>query len=348
MKKVMKMFLVFIMALGIISTQNVFALSNIPKVTKVTASNISELIDAVGLANSSGGNIEILVKKGVYDLSYLYELKGYNCFWIGVPNVTIRGEGCMNDVIIKGDAMSADAHIQSIFNVAGTDFTCENMTLKDVGRHAIQIHGENNVDNVVIKNVHFVDTYQQMLKISSDANPSSSGTFSDNGNIENCLFEYSSGKVPFYYTNAIDGHHCKNWTIKNNTVKNIVNPDGDLTEPAIHFWNGSDGITIENNIIRNCERGIYLGMGQDTICQGTIINNVVYTVRDVSIGIENAPGTIIKNNTCHTENYPNSIEYRWPGTTGTHIRNNEVTGLITSRDGATASVLSGNINLPQR
>jgi parallel beta-helix repeat protein len=120
-----------------------------------------------------------------------------------------------------------------------------------------------------------------------------------------------------------------------------------LTEPAIHFWNGSTGLVIEGNKISNSERGIYIGMGTETLCSGcTIRNNTVETVRDVSIGVENAPDTIIENNVCRTKNdYPNSIEYRWAKTTGVKITKNKTTGEIAARDGATASTVSKNTKI---
>lgn len=311
----------------------------------IYVSNVTELNNAIEKANTEGGNKEIVCKNGTYDLNSIYLTN----FAILADNITIRGETVKDrdKVILTGDAMSDTAFVGEIFTVSGNNFTCENMTVKNVRWHAIQVLGEKGTSGVVIRNVHFMDTYQQMVKVSADANPSNSGTYSDNGLIENCLFEYSAGKVPNYYTCAIDGHHCKNWTVRDCTIKDIVNPGNTLTEPAIHFWNGSTGLVIEGNTITNSERGIYIGMGTETLCSGcTIRKNTVETVRDVSIGVENAPDTTIQNNICRTKNdYPNSIEYRWSGTTGVKITNNKTTGEIVSRDGAAASVTSGNTKI---
>lgn len=319
---------------------------NVPtRASTVYVSNITQLRNAINNANASGGNVEIICNNGTYNLNSI----GLTHFNITADNITIRGNtpGDRDYVILRGDAMSPNANVRLIFRVTGDNFRCENMTLKYVRWHAIQICGEDDADAPVIRNVRFMDTYEQMLKVSADANPSQSSTYSDNGLIEDCIFEYSAGQAPNWYTCGIDAHHCKNWTVRNTIVKDIKNPGGTLTEPAIHFWNGSTGITIEGCTILNSERGIYIGMGTDSINSNcTIKNNTVTTIRDVGIGIENAPNNVIDNNTCYTYNYPNSIEYRWPGTTGTKITNNKTTGNIVSRDGATASQVSGNIKIP--
>ena len=69
-----------------------------------------------------------------------------------------------------------------------------------------------------------------------------------------------------------------------------------------------------------------------------IRDNHVHTVRDVGIGLESAPGAQVINNRIITENYPNSIEYRFAATTDVVITGNQVTGNIISHDGGRAEV----------
>lgn len=199
----------------------------------IYVSNVTELKNAIDKANAEGGNVEIICKNGIYDLNSI----NVQNFAITADNITIRGKSKKDrdKVILTGDAMSEAAFVTQIFWVSGDNFTCENMTLKNVRYHAIQVTGENDTDGITVRNVHFLDTYQQMLKVSADANPSKSDIYSDDGLIEDCLFEYSAGKVPNYYTCAIDGHHCRNWTVRRCKIKDIVNPGDILTEPAIHF-----------------------------------------------------------------------------------------------------------------
>jgi hypothetical protein len=132
------------------------------------------------------------------------------------------------------------------------------MTIGWVSNHAIQIHGEDNSSNTLISNLRIVDTYEQMVKISYN---SSSSNSSKNGKMEYCLLEYSSGMGPQYYIGGIDGHQCKNWTVRNNVFKNIRSPSEDVAEHAIHFWSNSEDTLVENNVIINCDRGIGFGLG---------------------------------------------------------------------------------------
>jgi hypothetical protein len=83
-------------------------------------------------------------------------------------------------------------------------------------------------------------------------------------------------------------------------------------------------------------------MGDSGHGDGVIRNNFVHTTRDVGIVLENAQGVDVYNNSLYTENYANSIEYRFSGTSGGEIINNLANGAITSRDGGTAS-LSSNV-----
>jgi hypothetical protein len=71
-----------------------------------------------------------------------------------------------------------------------------------------------------------------------------------------------------------------------------------------------------------------------------IRNNFVQTTRDVGIGLENVLGVDVYNNSLYTENYANSIEYRFSGTSGGEIINNLANGAIVSRDGGSATLAS--------
>ena len=71
-----------------------------------------------------------------------------------------------------------------------------------------------------------------------------------------------------------------------------------------------------------------------------IRNNFIHTTRDVGIGLENASGVDVYNNSLYTENYVNSIEYRFSGTSGGEIINNLTNGAIATRDGGSATLAS--------
>jgi hypothetical protein len=289
-----------------------------------TVSTVDELIYAVEQANQSG-DASIILLDGTYQLNDMLYITG--------DNITFKSQsGNRDGVIIRGDGMSGG--VSHIFNVVGDDFGVHDMTIGCVVNHAIQIQGNADADRPYISNIRFVDTGEQMLKVSTDW----SDNFSDGGVVENCLFEYTAGVGPQYYIGGIDVHQGKDWVVRENTFVDIKSPTDELAEHAIHFWSDSSGTLIERNRILNCDRGIGFGMGESGHTGGIIRNNFVYTTMDVGIGLENSPHTLVYNNTVYTENYANSIEYRFSGTYGVEIINNLTNGDITSRDGGSGTI----------
>lgn len=294
-----------------------------PSGSTITVSTVSELLSAVQQANASG-NLTILLEDGTYTLEEM--------LWISGNNVAFRSKsGSQSAVIIRGQGMRGG--VSHIFNVPGDNFTAADMTIGWVANHGVQIHSD--ADNPIIHNIRFVDTGEQMLKVSYRPGDSDS---SDNGLVEWCVFEYSAGVGPQYYIGGIDAHQAHNWIIRNNLFRNIRSPEGELAEHAIHFWSESRNTLVENNIIANCDRGIGFGLGDRGHLGGVIQNNMIHTTRDVGIGLENADRTAVYHNTVFTENYPNSIEYRFTGTRDVSILNNLTNAAIASRDGGSGRV----------
>lgn len=301
----------------------------------VTVSSVSELKSAVSNANSSGGNITILVADGTYTLDA--------GLYISAPGVTIAGEsGNRDQVVIEGDAMSASAAVGNVITVAASDFRLEGLTLQKSGNHLIQVRGETNADNPVIRNCVLRDAYEQIVKVSVDTNNLS--VSSDNGLVENCLFEYSAGIGPQFYIGGIDAHSADNWVVRDNEFRQIISPDTTVAEYAVHFWNGSSGNLVERNLIVNCDRGIGFGLNSRGNTGGIIRNNMIYhaanqgNFADVGIAIHNSPDTAIYNNTIFMEHgYPTSIEYRFTGTSNAYIANNLSNRSVRDLDGATGT-----------
>lgn len=289
-----------------------------------TVGTVDELIYAVEKANQNGDTVIILLD-GTYRLSDMLYITG--------DYITFKSQsGDRDGVIIRGDGMFGS--VSHIFNVTGDDFEVQDLTIGWVSNHAIQIQGNADADRPHILNVRFVDTGEQMLKVSTDWGEN----FSDGGVVENCLFEYTAGVGPQYYIGGIDVHQGKDWIVRSNTFVDIRSPDSQLAEYAIHFWSDSSGTIVEQNRIVNCDRGIGFGMGDSGHTGGIIRNNFVYTTGDVGIGLENSSDTLVYNNSVYTVNYTNSIEYRFSGTYGVEIINNLTNGDITSRDGGSATV----------
>lgn len=299
--------------------------------TAVTVSTALELKEAVINANT-GGDPLILLNDGIYTLD--------DMLWISADNVRIRSVSRnRSSVIIEGQGMTGS--VSHIFNVAGSHFTAEDMTLRDVANHLIQIHGNNNSDNPVLRNLILQNAFEQLVKISYSAG---SAIGSDNGLIENCLFEYTAGIGPQWYIGGIDGHQCTDYTIRNCVFKHIQSPENDLAEHAIHFWSDSVGTRVERNWIINCDRGIGFGLGDRGHQGGIICNNMIYHDAndfnaDVGIGLESVTGAHVYNNTIYfASSYQNAIEYRFEVTRGNVIENNLTNRRITARNDATSTV----------
>lgn len=302
----------------------------------VTVSNVDELQSAISTANS-GGDTDIKLEDGTYTLE--------SGLWVGAEGVTVSSfSGNRSAVIIEGAGMKGS--VSHIFWVGGSSFTVENVTLRKVANHAVQIHGEMNANSPIIRNVHIQDTYEQMVKVSYDSSQPTNG--SHNGLVEKCLFEYTAGIGPQYYIGGVDAHNATNWIIRDNEFRGIRSPSQDFAEHAIHFWSNSKDTLVERNLIINCDRGIGFGLGDRGHTGGIIRNNMIYHdtsegFADVAIALESATNAQVYNNTIYMEHsYANAIEYRFAATTGLTIINNLTNKAITSRDGASAAV-SNNI-----
>ena len=311
---------------------------SVARADTVVVSSVSELQDAVSGANNNGGDRIILVADGTYTLS--------SGLYISVPNVTIKGQsGNRESVIIQGDAMSSSASVGNVITVAGDYFTLEDVTLQRSRNHLIQIRGETDADFPTIRNCILRDAYEQIVKVSVDVNNTS--VSSDNGVLENCLFEYTAGIGPQYYIGGIDAHAADDWVVRNNTFHDIISPSNTVAEYAIHFWNDSSNNLVENNLIIDCDRGIGFGLNSRGNVGGTIQNNMIYHAdnrgqfADTGISIHNSPDTKILNNTIFMEHgYPHAIEYRFSGTTNAIITNNLTNKAISSQNGGSATETS--------
>ena len=300
----------------------------------VIVGTVTELVMAVDAANA-GGDKNILVRDGAYTLDAALVIRA--------DNVTVRGaSGNRDTVILRGNGMEGD--VSHIFLVEADNFTAREMTLRDVYYHAIQMQPWAQAPSII--NLHILDTYEQIVKVAYDDNRPE--VHSDNGLVENCLFEYSAGIGPQYYIGGVDAHSAWNWVIRGNTFRDIRSPSVSIAEHAIHFWSDSRNTLVERNIIVNCDRGIGFGLGDRGHHGGIIRNNFIYHdssegYADVGISLESAPGAQVYNNSIYQKNtYPNAIEYRFEATTGVLIANNLTNRAITQRNGASGT-LSNNV-----
>ena len=297
-----------------------------------TVGTVSEFRAAISQANSSGGNMTILIEDGTYEVA---TTSAYP--YITANNLVIRSlSGNRDAVILRGNGMSETPNNETV-NVlfaVGNNITIADLTLSLAANNAIAVTGEN----LFVHNVKMENTYEHFIK----GNSVDGGA--DDGIVQCSLFQYTNTLGPQWYIGGIDVHQGDNWIVSDNVFKNIASPDAQLAQHAVNFWNNSTNNTIERNKIINCDRGIGFGLGSSPNTGGIIRNNMIYNDGtapndDVGIGLESSPDTKVYNNTIII-NYPNAIEYRFIATNNVDITNNLTNQNILSRNGGQATLIS--------
>lgn len=312
----------------------------------VTVSTEAELQAAVnGLISGQ----TILIADGTYSLTNTLNIDG-------VTDVALRSEsGNREAVVLEGRGMSNASygnvpHVLAIYDAQRV--TIADLTLRDAYFHNIQIHGEANADDVTMRNLHVIDAGEQLIKGSTAGAP---GPYADRGIVECSLLEYTD-RARSWYTNAVDVLAGSDWLVRDNTIRNIRAPEGELAGPAVLFWRNSIGTVVERNLFIENDRAIALGLsapdansrdGETTYDHqdGAVRNNMIWRAGSGDIGIsanysrnvEISHNTVIQNGTFS----PGTIEYRF-GSTDATIVNNLTDGPVWQRDGASAT-LSGNV-----
>lgn len=304
----------------------------------VAVSSASAFRSAINHANTVGGNVTILIADGIYRVASSSSFP-----YLTASNVVIRSaSGNRDAVVLEGEGMKdVTPSTENALLIAGDNVTVADLTIRNVGNHGIQVSGHH----LFVHNVRIENTYQQMLKGASVA------ASIDSGIVQCSVFEYPSGRAPFYYTGGLDIHKGRGWLVRDNMFVGIQSPANSVAEHAVHFWNGSADNVVERNLILNCDRGIGFGLGSSANTGGVIRNNFIYNggaapFDDVGIGLESSPGTRVYNNTVIVS-YSNAIEYRFAETRGVEILNNLTNRPIRSRDDAAATVAS-NISTAQQ
>lgn len=301
-----------------------------------------ELTAHVNDANKENKPKELVLYPGEYTLSSTLDIK--------TDGMIIRSlELSPRKTVLKGSK-----GIGNLIKVFANDFRLDSLHLTESGLHLVQIAGENKASRFVMENCNLSDSGQQMLKISYDKNLPNN--YSADGIVRNSFFYFSSGFGNSFYVGGIDGHAVRHWTIERNIFKDISSPSSQVAEYAIHLWNNSAFNTITENLIVNSDRGIGLGSGRPTernillgdfksVVKGNVIAsfNASKPFSDVGIALEAVFGAVVENNTVYLANdYPRSIEYRFPETTNVVITGNNINKRVSSRDGGQVSIEKAN------
>jgi hypothetical protein len=289
---------------------------------------------------SLSSNTTIVVAPGTYVLRDAIYVNGT------FTNVGIRGAtGNADDVVLAGPGMTNASVPHGIWvggNVNG--IVIANLTIRDIYYHPIILNAGTQAP--LVHNVHLINAGQQFIK--SNPNPAGGGV--DSGVVQYSVIEYETTSRD-YYTNGVDVHTGRNWTVRHNLFRNIRAPQGQLAGPAILMWNASSGSVVESNTFVNCQREIALGLIErtpDDHSGGVVRNNFIYRdptfAGDAAIGVFDSPNTLVLHNTIlGSGTYGSLIEYRFPHTTGVRIASNLLDGTILARNGASGTV-TGNVN----
>lgn len=332
----------------------VAAQTPVPKDFTVTIVNTAEeLQDAVSAANNAGGKAAIYLQDGVYKISETIRISASNIMFLSVSNNPYQ-------VTIKGAGMKRTNRVQNIFEVRANGFVLDGIRLAEAPNHLIQIAGENNASGAIVRNCILQDSFEQLLKVSYDQ-ASRPANISYDGIVEHCIFQYTQGRAPYYYTGGIDALGAKNWRVEHNIFKDIASPGKRIAQHAVHFWVNASNNIVRNNIFIDNDRSIGFGMKQkkreteslDYVSKGgEISGNVIYhsdngdPFADTGIILEASAETIIKDNYIFMQhNYPRAIEYRFKETQNAIIENNHTNKAIRSRDGGHAVLKNNNQNL---
>ena len=299
----------------------------------IRVADTGELLAAVDRVGPGG---TILLADGEYKLPRVIVLKGKRELTIrsaasDPARVTLRGKGWESNA--KGD---------DIIHIGQCDaVTIAGLTFADSRSYGVKVEAENAPKNVHIYNCRFRDIGVRAIKGSAGQEPN---TRAVKGSVRYCAFENT--KVPpadwLYggdYISAIDMMALEDWTFSDNVFRNIKGRNGG-GRAAIFIWVRSRRVTVERNLIVDCDRGIAFGNpGQSTanrageqlayVTDGMIRNNFIAGGADCGIELWHAEKIKVYNNSIWRpeRNWARGIRIG-TGTSDAEIANNLVHGEI--------------------
>jgi hypothetical protein len=319
----------------------------------VRVSNETELQAAM---QTLSANTVLLLAPGTYELS--------RTLWVSVDDVTIRGDSTRCDeVIVAGKGMENPAGKDDVPHGVWSDrrnLKVQNLTIQEVYFHAITVNGGGYAPEIY--NVRLLDAGEQFIKI----NPIGYGEGVDDGVVDYAVIKYTDAAPTADhgggtgYTQGVDIHAGKGWTISNSRFENLHTPDSadHLWGPAVLAWNGAANTTVDGNVFVDVNRAIAFGLDGSRANDhsgGIIRNNMIVmspglfsdsrvAQSDAPIIVWGSPGTKVLHNTVVAQgNMAKSIELRFHSD-GAEIRNNLVDAPITDRDNSNY-VDAGNVSV---
>jgi hypothetical protein len=313
------------------------------------------LVDDVGrlkqVIENARDNTTILIADGTYRLGNLIYLRAKR-------NVTLRGaSGDPTKVILSGVGWDNEKKGDDILRIGDCEnVTVAHLTFFDCRGYGIKVEAENHPRNINIYNCHFRDIGTRAVKGSGGRGRAQGGS------IRYCHFENT--KIPpahwlfgGNYISAIDMMALDGWIISDNVFKNIKGRSGSA-RAAIFVWVRSKNVTVERNLIIDCDRGIAFGnpsasssqvaAGEFHVQGGICRNNFILPGPDAGIELWWVDDVKIYNNTVwRRDDSGRGIRFG-SRNKGVHIANNLVRGAIMAEgDGAPLDVrLEKNVTGP--
>jgi hypothetical protein len=298
----------------------------------------------------------IVLPDGTYDLAG-------KTLQLRTRGVTLRGKSGDRSKVIIDSAYAMTAG-DSVLMTA-SDTTVAHLTVKRAYNHPIHIAPAGaDIRNMRVHDVYVLDPGEQGIKVNSDG----AGHHTDDGVITCSKIELTDAGRPKVrnncYTGGVDIHRSRGFRVSDNEIVGFFCAAG-LSEHGIHIWTGSRDSIVERNIIRECARGIGLGLGEgtdgrvysDAPCGGAtkvghyggiVRNNFIFAsdpavAFDTGIGLEEACGAKVVHNTVFSSYTPlsSSIEWRF-GKTNAEITNNLTSHALKDRGSGAVATSTGN------
>jgi len=305
-----------------------------PQVEVIRVGTADELLAAVDRVGQGG---TILLSDGEYKVPRVIVLDRKK-------KVTMRSASAdPAKVVLRGRGWdTGDVKSDDILHIAHCDgVTIADLTFTDCRSYGVKVEAENAPRDVNIYNCRFRDIGVRALKGSAGKDPDVRAV---KGSVRYCQFENT--KVPpadwLYggdYIAAIDMMALEDWTFSDNFFRNVKGRNGG-GRAAIFIWVRSRQVTVERNLIVNCDRGVAFGNpGQSTanaggerlvyVADAMIRNNFIAGGPDCGIELWHADRIKVYHNTIWRpeQNWSRGIRIG-TGTSTSDIVNNLVHGEI--------------------
>ncbi|PCJ51822.1 MAG: hypothetical protein COA79_25245 [Planctomycetota bacterium] len=322
-----------------------------PKGEVIRVSNVDALKQAV---NKLKDGQTLLLEDGIYQFKEGKLKNGTticSSIWLsGKKNISIRSaSGKPEKVILRGCGWDSDIVYDNILQIAD----CENVlvagiTFEEAHLFGVHVVGHHKPKNIHIYNCIFRNIGTRSIKGSAAGAGKNEFVKVVDGMIEYCWFENTKvpptgqGKKWLFngnYISSLDMMGLHNWTIQKNVFLNIKGSSRE-GRAAIFVWNQCKNITIKDNLIIDCDRGVSLGNyhrgkkmkeGAKHVDGALVYNNIIVPgPADAGVEIMWSANILIAHNTIWQKNGKRGIRFLH-ALPGTKIINNIIRGVISKK-----------------